>query len=313
MIIQVLTAVMLAATPLPADSGAKVTWTVQPADGSRWIERTLDPGQKVTEQLTVRNLGTADTVFALSAADGYLTDNGHFNMLSSDKKSSDGGTWIDVQRSVEVGAGQSRTVPFTITVPATASPGDHPAGIAASVLSRSGTVQVESRVGFRVMLRASGTAQRTLAARKVTARYERSWNPFRSGAVHVTYTVANTGNVRVDANAVVEVSGLLGTHRGTAATGELLPGGNRDADDRVGGVWGMGPVHTKILLTPADPAGPTEMTVWIVPWPQLVVVALLVALLFVLRTYRRASRRRLARLLDDARREGQALRKDNLQ
>ncbi|MFI5894093.1 hypothetical protein ACIA5D_28730 [Actinoplanes sp. NPDC051513] len=311
MILQLLTAALLAATPVPADAGAKVTWTVQPADGSRWIERTLDPGQKVTEQMAVRNLGTADTVFALSAADGYLTDKGHFNMLASDKKSTDGGTWITVQSSVAVGAGKTAIVPFTITVPAGAAPGDHPAGIAASVLSRNGTVQVESRVGFRVMLRASGTVRSTLAAQRVSARYSHSWNPFRSGSVEVSYTLANTGNVRADAHTSLSVSELFGIkHRdGGAAAGELLPGGARPAGGVVHGVWGLGPVHTKILLSPADPAGPAEVTVWVVPWPQLLVVVLLVALVLALR----ARRRRVARLLDDARREGQALRKDNRQ
>ncbi|GIF23770.1 hypothetical protein BJ973_004381 [Actinoplanes tereljensis] len=313
MIVQVLAAVLLAATPVHADTGPKVTWTVQPADGGRWIERTLDPGQQVTERLAVRNLGTVPAVFALSAADGYLTDNGHFNMLASDQKSKDGGTWIAVQSSVAVGAGKTQIVPFTITVPAGATPGDHPAGIAASVLSRSGTVQVESRVGFRVMLRASGIEKSQLAAQAVTVHYEQSWNPFRAGTIRAAYTVANTGNVRADARTSVSVGELFGLHHrdGGATAGELLPGGNRPADARVHGVWGLGPVHTRILLTPADPAGPTEVTVWILPWPQLIAVVLLVALLFVLRATRRASRRRLARLLDDARREGQALRKDN--
>jgi hypothetical protein len=309
MIFQAVAAVLLAATPLHAD--AKVTWTVQPADGSRWIERTLDPGQRVTERLAVRNLGTTDTEFALSAADGYLTDKGRFNMLASDQKSTDGGTWISVQKSVAVRAGQTRIVPFTIAAPADATPGDHPAGIAASVLSRNGTVQVESRVGFRVMLRASGTVRAALAAQRVTARYERSWNPLRSGTLRVSYTVVNTGNIRADVHTSVSVAELFGAHHraGGAAAGELLPGGARPAEGRVHGVWGLGPVHTRVLLSPADPAGPTDVTVWLVPWPQLIALAVLVALVFALRAYRRASRRRLERLLESARQD--ALRKEN--
>src|SRR6185436_3850976 len=106
---------------------------------------------------------------------------------------------------------------------------------------------------------------------------------------HVTYTVANTGNVRADARASVSVAELFGAHHrdGGAAAGELLPGGTRPADGRVHGVWGLGPVHAKILLSPADPAGPADVTVWVVPWPQLFAVALLVALVLVLRARRR--------------------------
>ncbi|WP_432993094.1 hypothetical protein [Dactylosporangium sp. CA-233914] len=310
------------ADPSPSPAG-KLTWTVQPAtesgpDGRRWVERTLDPGQVVTEHIAVRNLGKTPAVFALSAADGYLTDKGRFNMLPADQPSKDGGTWIAVEKQVTVGANETKVVPFTITVPRDAAPGDHPAGIAASVLSTNGTVQVDSRVGFRVMLRASGNVQATLAAHGLTARYERSWNPLRPGSVHVTYTLVNTGNVRVDARAGASVAELFGARRrdGGVDAGELLPGGSRAADTRIRGVWGLGHVKTTVALTPsvlgeagagtrASPAT-AEVTAWIVPWPQLVLLVLLVALFFVLRTVRRARRRRLTRLLDEARREGRA-------
>ncbi|MFG2044291.1 hypothetical protein [Dactylosporangium sp. NPDC048998] len=317
-----LLAVPLTPTAAAADpSPSAVTWTVQPADqggpdGRRWIERTLDPGQVVTEHLAVRNLSKTEAVFALSAADGYLTEKGRFNMLPSDQPSKDGGTWIAVQHTVTVAANETKVVPFTVTVPGNATPGDHPAGIAASILSSSGTVQVESRVGFRVLLRASGTARAALSAERLTAQFERSWNPLRPGAVHVTYSVANTGNVRVDARADAAVAELFGAHRRTAAVdaGELLPGGGRTVGTRVSGVWGLGRVRTTVTLTPAvlGDTGPglqatptvVDVTGWIVPWPQLVLAAVLAALVLAIRTVVRRRRRRLTAMLARARQEG---------
>src|SRR5262245_47165079 len=110
---------------------ASLTWTVQPAtskgpDGRRWIEKTLDPGQVVTEYLAVRNFSDAGAVFALKAADGYLTDKGRFNMLPSDRKSVDGGAWIAVQPTVTVPGQGTKVVPFRISVPKGVTPGDHP-------------------------------------------------------------------------------------------------------------------------------------------------------------------------------------------
>jgi hypothetical protein len=92
----------------------------------------------------------------ISAADGYFQENGRFSMLPSDKESVDAGLWIEVQDEVTVGAGETVIVPFTTTVPENATPGDHAAGIAASVLSQQveedgAMAGVESRVGFRVM------------------------------------------------------------------------------------------------------------------------------------------------------------------
>ncbi|MFD0788057.1 WxL protein peptidoglycan domain-containing protein, partial [Micromonospora azadirachtae] len=214
-----------------------LTWAVQPADekgpdGRRWVEVALDPGQVVTEHLAVRNFSDGAVVFALKAADGYLTDKGRFNMLPSNRESVDGGTWIEVQETVTVGPRQTKVVPFTITVPRDATPGDHPAGIAATVTSSGGTVAVESRVGFRVMMRATGTVMAALAIGDVAARYERSWNPFSPGTVHVTYTATNDGNVAVTGSGRVAAAELFGLSEpdAPAAVEELMPGGSRTAE-----------------------------------------------------------------------------------
>jgi hypothetical protein len=324
-----LTALLVAALAIPltpdvatAEPGrATLTWTVQPAaaggpDGRRWIERDLEPGAVVTEHLAVRNLSDASAVFALSAADGYLTDKGRFNMLASDQPSKDGGTWIAVQKTVTVAANETKVVPFTITVPRNATPGDHPAGIAASIVSGTGTVQLESRVGFRVLLRAGGALRPALSADHVRVRYERSWNPLRSGTIHVTYAAANTGNVRVEARGRAEVAELFGAHVRCRDVGgeELLPGGNHTTDVRIGGVWAAGRLRTTLTLTPSilgttgtsTVAAPTTVTVttWALPWAQLVLTAAVVALALALRTAVRLRRRRITRMLELAREEG---------
>ncbi|MFI6780151.1 hypothetical protein [Micromonospora sp. NPDC050276] len=298
-----------------------LTWTVQPAtangpDQRRWINASLDPGQAVTEHLAVRNFSRTAVAFSLKAADGYLTDKGRFNMLSSDRPSVDGGTWIDVQEKVTVGPNETRVVPFTITVPRSATPGDHPAGIAATVTSTGGTVNVESRVGFRVMVRVNGDARAALAVRGLAATYSPSWNPFAGGTVRVRYTVENDGNVWVSGTSRVAMSDLLGrtSHDATSAVEELLPGGSRTVQTRVEGVWALGRLRTTVTTSPAllgdGPAGadlrPVSATVttWIVPWAQLALLGLLAVLLLGLRAAARHRRRRLAGLLARARQEG---------
>ncbi|MEU4694734.1 hypothetical protein [Actinoplanes sp. NPDC023714] len=313
-------AVVVPATPaVAASSSADTTWTVQPAtaagpDGRRWVERTLDPGQTVTEHLAVRNFGAAPASFRLTAADGYLTDKGRFNMLPSDTPSTDGGTWITVQSTVDVGAGETEVVPFTITVPSGATPGDHPAGIAASVAGRQGTVQVESRVGFRVLLRASGTVQPAVSVDDVSTTYARSWNPLRPGVLTVSYQVANTGNIRMSVADEVRSSELFGllsasspgsvaTSGAAAAPGDILPGGSRAGTARVEGVWGFGRVSTTVALTAEAPTSVT-VTTWVMPWPQLFLALAVAALLLAARAVNRLRRRRLEALLAQARLEG---------
>jgi hypothetical protein len=322
----VLAAALVAVPIAPAGALAEptqptLTWAVQPAnqqgpDGRRWVEHTLDPGQVMVERLAVRNFSDRGTVFSLKAADGYLTDKGRFNMIPSSQKSVDGGTWIRVQQKVTVGPRQTVVVPFTITVPRDARPGDHPAGIAATVTATGGTVAVESRVGFRVMMRVSGTITAALAVDDLTATYRRSWNPFSAGTIRISYTTTNDGSVAVTGTGRVTTSGPfgLGKRDARANVEETLPGGSRKTDIRLAGVWGLGPLRTTVDVTPSLLAGDTSgaeirpasttVTVWTVPWPQLLLAAIVVALLFAFRTVNRRRRRRLAQMLARARDEG---------
>ncbi|MBL6277260.1 DUF916 domain-containing protein [Micromonospora fiedleri] len=322
-------AVVLAVVPI-SSTGAMaeptspaVTWAVQPADrngpdGRRFIERTLDPGQVVTEHLAVRNFSDSAVVFSLKAADGYLTDKGRFNMLPSNEKSVDGGTWITVQEKVTVEANGTKVVPFTITVPEDATPGDHPAGIAATVTSTGGTVAVESRVGFRVMLRASGTVTASVAISDLSTTYTPSWNPFSAGTLKVGYTAKNDGNVALTGSGKVSVGELFGLVKQEDPTQvtETLPGGVQVVDTQVDGVWGLGRLKTTVSVTPAvqggDPTGAeirpgtATVTTWIVPWPQLALLLLIGLLVLAYRVITRRRRRRLAQLLASAREEGRA-------
>jgi len=172
-----------APTPAHAAEDGTITWSVRPADehgpdGRSWVEQELDPGASVVEHLAVRNLSNEIVTFGLVAADGYFTDKGRFSMLPAGEESIDAGTWINVAESVTVEAGQTVVVPFSVTVPERAEPGDHAAGIAASirsVQSAEGTqLGVESRVGFRVMTRVAGELAPSLDIAATAADYRLS-------------------------------------------------------------------------------------------------------------------------------------------
>jgi Bacterial protein of unknown function (DUF916) len=327
-LLAVLAAALVAVPIAPAGAAAQpatpaLTWSVQPADqdgpdGRRWVELTLDPGQVVTEHLAVRNFSDHPAVFSLQAADGYFTDNGRFNMLTSNRESVDGGTWIAMQEQVSVGPNETAVVPFTITVPSDATPGDHPAGVAATVTSTGGTVAVEGRVGFRVMMRVSGTITAAIAIEDVTVTYQPSWNPFSAGTIRVRYTAVNDGNVAVTGTGAVAVSGPFGLGRtdAPAEVEQTFPGQRREVDTRIAGVWPLGALRTSVEVAPTgedggpagaaiDP-GSATVTVWTLPWPQLALAAILGALVVALRTITRRRRRRLAQLLARARDEGRA-------
>lgn len=301
-----------------------ITWSVRPAndeaaDGRSWVEQTLEPGQSATERMAVQNFGDQDVTFTISAADGYFRDNGRFAMLETGEQSVDAGTWIDVQDEVTVAAGDSEIVEFTTTVPDNATPGDHAAGIAASVLSQGvdesgAAVGVESRIGFRVMTRVTGEMDPAAVIESVTMNYEMSWNPLSPGDAEVSFDVENAGNTRLMVTGSVDAGGASVSFPGADQIDqELLPGDRRAITVRVENVWPLFFVPAEVEITPAvvgDGEGTpvdavrVDAGTWAIPIPQLIVLAGLVLIVGSIAWGRIRAKRRLAALLAAARDEG---------
>ena len=113
--------------------------------------------------------------------------------------------WSPCRRATKAAVGRV-VVPFRITVPANASPGDHGAAIVA-VLSTLGknpkgeNVRLDQRVASRIYLRVNGPLHPGLRIEGLSVTYRHSLNPLHGGSATVRYTVHNVGNVRLAAQA----------------------------------------------------------------------------------------------------------------
>ncbi|QHC57122.1 DUF916 domain-containing protein [Rathayibacter tanaceti] len=307
-----------------AEEGA-ITWAVSPStdgvpDKRSWVELDLAPGTGASDEAVVRNLSDQPVTFRISAADGYFTDKGRFTMLNSDQESVDAGTWISAPETVTVDPGGSGVVPFTVTVPDTATPGDHAAGIAASVVSQGAetggsSIGVESRIGFRVMTRVTGEVAPALSVENVAGDYRLSWNPFQPGSLSLVTDVVNTGNVRLLLDGTASAQGTSAPL--VAAEGvqqELLPGDRRSVSVQLDGVWPLFGVGADLTVAPTvvapDQAEATvspvteSVTVTAVPLPQLLALLGVGLVLAALLAGRARSRRRIATLVQQAKEEG---------
>ncbi|WP_396645975.1 WxL protein peptidoglycan domain-containing protein [Microbacterium sp.] len=221
-------ALAAAAPPAFAEDGG-VAWSVQTADNANGTGRAnfsydVDPGAVLADTMLVVNTGTEPLPLTVYAADAFTAASGEIDVLADGTPSQDAGTWVSVgQTSMELAPGQSAEVPFTITVPTDARPGDHSAGIVTSLASRDATssLSVERRLGTRINLRVSGALAPAAAITGTTVRYDGSWNPFESGRLTVEYSLENVGNTRLTGVETVATSGAAGLLGDTTAPTQL--------------------------------------------------------------------------------------------
>lgn len=197
-----------------------ITWSVQPANtvnGTRTqFEYSTDPGTQVVDYVVVANRGETAAEFSIYATDATNdVETGAFGLLPSDVPPTDIGAWITMDvDSVTLQPGQESTIPFNLLIPSDATPGDHVAGIIASITTTANdggtTVNLEQRVGARVYLRVSGDVAASTEISGISTSFTPELNPFAFGRLTLDYSVRNTGNVRVDVMQEVQITGPFG-------------------------------------------------------------------------------------------------------
>ncbi|MEU8244451.1 DUF916 domain-containing protein [Actinoplanes missouriensis] len=326
----ILLALAAALTPVPAQAAPTdaLTWSVTPSgpkgpNGRPALDYKLDPGATVTDHVAVTNHSKQPLTLRLYAQDAFTTANGGYDLRAGTAAPTDAGLWITPRRDrLTVPATSRVVVPITVSVPADATPGDHAAGVVASLLAGTtdaagNRVSVDHRVGTRVYLRVTGPLQPALTLRDVEIKAATTWNPLRLPRVTATFTIANTGNVRLSGAPAARIEGPFGwgarTGAGTAFP-EILPGGSLTSTITLDAVPALFRENLTIdvLPAPADgrPIDPppvrasSEHALWLVPWPQLAFLALAAALVLAWLATRRRRGRRLRAALAAAEQRG---------
>lgn len=275
-----------------------VTWTVRTADNEFGSARdnygyALDPGGRLEDGLVVANNGTTPLELSVYAADAFTTPAGGLDLRTREVKPAGVGAWVHPgQDHMTVPPGESIEVPFMLTVPDDAAPGDHMGGIVTALKQGS----VERRVGVRIQLRVGGELKPGLSVENLDVRYS------STGDATVTYAIHNTGNAILATKQTVSIAGPFGTWRVPPVRVDdsppLLPGESWQVSVPVHGVTAAFVLTGTVSLTPllTDASGSTvplstaDTTAHslAVPWVLLVVVVVVVCgLVFFLRSRRR--------------------------
>jgi hypothetical protein len=314
----------------PAPSAGQISWAVQPSTANGPDRRSafrytnLAAGTVVHDYVSITNFSTVPVSFTIYATDAFTTSSGTLDMLAGNVTPTDVGAWVKMSKKTITLAPSARAnEPFTLTIPATASPGDHTGGIVASVsiatTTASGSkVNVDRRLAVPILLRVTGALHSQVTVESLTiGGFRGTANPIGGGASSVSFTVHNTGNVRLNVAQVIKVTGPFGidlTSANAPALSDLLPGATVRVRQRVTGVFPAGPLTVRIHLTPTElkeipsanvrPAAVDRAaSLWATPIPQLALVALIVLLVYAIKWWRSHARRALEGAVARARRE----------
>ncbi|MCF2534021.1 WxL protein peptidoglycan domain-containing protein [Yinghuangia soli] len=286
---------------LPAQPAAAVgngEWSIDPLvpDGTTQNSRRYfflegAPGTTIQDVAIVANTSQKAITFTLFGSDATNTPrDGGFALDRAEDPRDEVGAWIQIpesQRTLTLQPGQRAQVPFSITIPANARPGDHIGGVVALNNAIEGTKQegdiqinVQRQIGARVYLRVAGNIVPGMNIENV--RIERDANAFfGTGKATIHYTIVNRGNIIVRPRFDVEATGLFGRSlmkhpAGDEIPVELMPGQSVEMRQE----WNSAPrfdrVTVKIKATAEDGLVSKSSTSYTaVPWPALLVLAVL--------------------------------------
>lgn len=301
------------ASPLPSpsasDPGRVITYGIGPATQGKVDRRPnfnllMPAGNTAKDQVALVNLTYKPLTLNLYAADAVNSPDGQLSLQPAAEDPRDAATWVTLKTPtgkgyVVVKPRSTLVVPFTVTVPKGAYVGDHLAGIVASTVTRGQTpgdrstdVQFEQRIAVRLAVRVAGELKPELTVEGLSATYSGSLNPLEAGTATLTYTVRNTGNIRLGGAQAISIGSMFGATSeapGVPDIPMLLPGGSATVTVPVTGVRPLGLMTATVRVAPLAPAGDANpasqvatasVQFWAMPWLLLAIVLALGLLVF---------------------------------
>jgi len=275
-----------------------VTITVKnpdPQNGNySWFVYENKPGTVIEDIATIRNVGTQPTSVKIYAVDASSNEAGSFTLSSSAENQQNIGLWTDISSgTVELNPEQNIDIPFKITIPENAGPGQYTGGIVvepsdkndglspllgslASSMdnnSSSGAVSVKTRIGTRIYLTIPGNIIEKIKLVSVSASKD------LNGQTRFHFEIANDGNVTYEPTAHIEIYDSFGNlyetidqKLGTSSPNTLIkPSLKMAKSPLLGNFKSKITVSYDCLFKPTDMhkaplTENREISFWVMPW-----------------------------------------------
>jgi len=195
------------------------------------LEYSTVRGQTVEGKIKLLNNENRSLVLTSSTSNFGAKDETGEPDFKFDAPSADLASWIKINSGqLTLEPGETKEVPFTITVPADAEPGGHYAGIffaSGGAASGGGQIGVQSKLGALVIMTVAGNIREQAAVSSVTLDDSTIIN---RPPVQFNIRIQNTGNVHIKPKGKVTVLNMFGGEVETLTIPQdknVLPGQTR--------------------------------------------------------------------------------------
>ncbi len=176
-----------------------------------WFIYNLDLGESKDDSLTLFNTSNEVKTVKIYPVDSIASNQGNFALEAQDAPRDDVGAWIKLSETlITLNPGESKDIPFTITIPENADVGEHSGGIiiqkaqAGEVAGDTGA-SIVTRVGIRVYETVPGEIIKDIEI--VDFLVEPITLPDKEPYYDITLTALNKSNVSMKPKADLVISG----------------------------------------------------------------------------------------------------------
>ncbi len=301
----VLALVLLVSIAPAASAAENGDWSIEPGGGEgpgarNNFEYTLKRDQVFRDTINVANVSDVPLTLDLYPTDAYNTPlDAGFALLEDGEEPIDVGSWIELGTyQITLEPLTAAEIPFLISIPLDATPGDHAGGIVAQNVETEGEINAEGvgievrrRVATRVYVRVDGPLEPDLQVTRIAVEHSSALLPplTGKGEAAIGYEIKNTGNTRIDPTAEVRIEGILGGTKiefDPREVKELLPGSSIILNESFEGLPALNRLSVKVDVTGEGPGAEVVETTgstsfWVISW-LAALCYILIPILFVL-------------------------------
>lgn len=293
-------AILFLALMLPLTAAAQVSFKRDKGDR---LNFEISPGTSYTHSINVVNLKEEPIDVELYATDGTQTNTGGFTVRSQSDEQANIGLWTTFEETLLHLEGKSeRAVKFTITVPVDVTPGVYGGGLSISPVN---TARGGGATGAIVSTRVVAPVFVTVPGEKIT-RF--NWSDFSHSfnKKHLfKFSFENTGNTVIQIKGKLTLQDLLGNVTEIPMNDMTLLRGDKVSPEISWNErpwWGFYTAKAELTFHELNmqlnafeefDAQTKELTFNVIPWPIILGILILIALIIVLEVWRRASFKKL--------------------